>query len=326
MYPSRRVDRLPQPILNDKARDNRSLANRELNNVLGLVPLDRLDVTSGAVDDIVSFQLPLEDHEYHNPPLPYISSASRVSPKLYSQLRKLPPRAQQKLKSVKTPYNKTPHQAIQSTISSIPLGLAINPNTISVYSSYFLTFLSWWEWKHNTPSSPEQTYTVDAAFNFCTDLIKAEYNDPLVYYNVVLSVLSQARTPKGRRYLEADFLVQLDINNHRQTLQNYKRKYQPHQAALVPATLFTHYHLSFPHGALLLLWTYIAARISSIEGLDFQFSQTFDNHESAAFFRVTHLKGSLSNTHLASVYCNCLTYAQGDLLCCLHSPRYSMTR
>ena len=62
MYPSRRVDRLPQPILNDKARDNRSLANKQLNNVLGLVPLDRLDVTSGAVDDIVSFQLPLDDH------------------------------------------------------------------------------------------------------------------------------------------------------------------------------------------------------------------------------------------------------------------------
>ena len=326
-----KLDRLPRPDLRDKAKDNRLVHSKKVNDLLGLLPLDRLNVTHGALDEIVMFDLPSSITPNigtralptaSNPPLPVISATRFIPSGLYNEIKKLPEEVQKKLKTIKTKYTPSPHQAVCSTVASIPLGFALAPTTISVYSSYFLTFLSWWEWQYQSPSTAETTYTTTAVFDFCRDLVRAEYNDPLIYFNVILSILAQSRTPQGRRYLEADFVTQLDIESHRKTLHNYKRKYRPDQAPLISKSLFADHKLTPADGALLLLWVYTATRISSIDGLQYIASDYENGIESTAHFKVVHMKGSLSNAHRVSLFCNCLDFGAGDLLCSLHSRWY----
>ena len=321
MYPSQKLDRLPKPDLRARARDNRLASTRQLNSDLGLIPRQRASLTTTAPYDIINFQLPLAPQQQSGPTLPEITAFADVPSSLHQKIRELPPHVQCRLKSIRTRFSVKPHQAITDTILSIPLGFAIGKDTVSVYASYFITFISWWEWKFAQPSQVEQQYTIDSIFQFTKDLILAEYNDPLVYFNTIISILSQCRTPKGLRYLACDYLIQFDIETHRRTLKNYQRRFEPSQAPLISKSIFTHFRLSNTDAAVLLLWVYTACRISSIEGMVHAHSDFDNGTEITAHFSVQHLKGSLSNTHQVSVYCNCVTTGGADLLCCLHSPR-----
>ena len=57
-FRAQNLGRLPKADLRGKARDNRLLHTKTVNDLLGLPPLDRLNVTQGAPDEIVLFDLP----------------------------------------------------------------------------------------------------------------------------------------------------------------------------------------------------------------------------------------------------------------------------
>ena len=317
--------RLPKPNLDQKAQDNRDKANRLRNEQLGLLPVPR---SRHVTDDSVLQDFDLSSiNELAPPQLPSISQPRRVSPELYADIKKLSPETQAQLKTIPTKYSKTPHQAVSNLIGRIPMGLALNANSISVYASYLLTFFSWYEYSQGVKITRNTRFTPYIIYTFAKSLILCEYNDPLIYYNCVVKAMSQTTTADGRRTLESDFLTQLDITQHRESLDNYRRKYAPDQAALLSPSLLLNGHVSLENGALLLLWLYGALRLSSIDGMTAPQPKLYGSTTVGLTFSVLHFKGSLANTETVTIYCNCVDPHLNPLeLCPLHSTAYSYKR
>ena len=321
---SQSTNRLPLVSDHVKSKDNRTTTAKTLNHAHGLVPLQ---TKKGAPDAIIDFDYSQYDAAVVLPN--FATSHKHVSPAMANAIKALPAHVQKQLKTVPTKYTTTAHQAVQNVIKQLPMAIALAPSTIPVYASYFMSFLSWTEAVLGLPTSPSQRHSANTIFAFCRDLIAAEYNDPVVYYNTVLAILLQSQTPAGERLLILDAATSLDVESHRSSLDRYKRKYMPDQAPIMTKRTLQIAALTHKQVAMLLVWLYTASRISAMESMTIL--HVLRNQQGIiqkVVFHVTHLKGSLSNTETANLYCNCPSFPltpNGHLLCPLHSAVYSFT-
>ena len=318
-------NRLPAVQDQVKSKDNRSLAAKIFNHSHGIIPLQTKK--GSHCDSIIDFAYP-----QHEPTvvLPTFAAPHKsLSPAMTNAIKALPAHVQKQLITVPTKYTTTAHQAVQNTIKQLPMAIALAPSTIPVYASYFMSFLSWTEAVLGLPTTPSQRHSANTIFAFCRDLIAAEYNDPVIYYNTVLAILLQSQTPAGERLLILDAATSLDVESHRSSLDRYKRKYMPDQAPILTKRTFQTATIAPKQVAMLLVWIYTASRISSMESMTILHTHRNQNGIiQKIVFHVTHLKGSLSNTETTELYCNCPVFPEsplGHLYCPLHSPAYAVT-
>ena len=322
--------KLPTLKLNAKAQDNRLRVTKTQNMQLQLLP-DTGAMSCMGQDSVINFicaaEQPANSNTRGNSSKTGMQPLAALPPACQAEVKALPKEVQARLATVHTPHHKSVHQLMMDKVSSLPMGLALSKGTIRTYASYVLSFLSWFEWYRNTKVALDTRYPLFDVFCFAKHLIKAEYNSPLTYYNVVVHTLSQSYRNDGQRLLITDHLAQTDLESHRATLERYVRKYAPDQAPLIYQQTIMSPSVTQQSTAVLLLWVFLAARYSSMQGLCYLKSYSADGLETSAVFTASHLKGSASDVHEMTVYCNCLVPgAQGSQFCALHSSFFSYHR
>ena len=314
------------PTIKDKikTKDNRTSEAKDINITKGLLPMR----TRSAIhaDALISFTF----HTTNTVVPAHTTLPSRPSVKLKKALKDIPPLVQARLKSVRTKYSLSNNKLIANAIQQLPTGIAQSSDTCSVYASYFLTFLSFYEYMHCLKVSQNCRYSPRDIFQFCQHLIAAEYSNPLIYYNVVVMVLLQSQTPTGERGLIVDGVTALDISAHRESLHRYQRKFSPDQAPIITQHTILSSSATRAQVALILVWMSCAARLSSVEGLEFVDTQRQDNGVAiSATVSMVHLKGSLSSSTIMKIFCNCKNFPlpgyAGDIFCPLHSGLYNLS-